>query len=244
MQIETASIVAGSETPAGDGVTGALRCVLLLKDKTKRSAVLKRGPMGEVAAEAFSALLLRKWGLQVPEPFLIEENGVLSYASADVGYPNLKQSLGLEGLPDGPAREAAMQVAIALACSLPSVTLATACDEAIDNRDRNLGNILWDGNTEAWIDHAFALGQGLHMDDQNKLCAMSIHVGVQDRIQRGAIAQALLLERELPQKAESALTSSPMPPQNLATFVANRLSSIGNRLVARFPSAIDLLSGI
>jgi hypothetical protein len=137
-----------------------------------------------------------------------------------------------------------MQVAIALACSLPSVTLATACDEAIDNRDRNLGNILWDGNTEAWIDHAFALGQGLHMDDQNKLCAMSIHVGVQDRIQRGAIAQALLLERELPQKAESALTSSPMPPQNLATFVANRLSSIGNRLVARFPSAIDLLSGI
>jgi len=243
MQIETAAILAGSETPVGDGTTGALRCVLLLSNQSKRSAILKRGPIGEIAAETFSAFLLRAWGLSVPEPFIIDENGTLAFASADVSYPNLKQPLGLEGLPLGPAREAAIQVAAALACSLPTAPLATACDEAIDNRDRNLGNILWDGNTEVWIDHAFALGQGTHLVDQNKLCMMAIHAGIEEQIQRGAIAQALLLSRELPQKAEIALSSTPLASKDLAAFVAARLSSIGNRLISRFPHPVDLLSG-
>lgn len=244
MQIKTAKILGGSETPAGDGITGAQRCVLLLSDSSKRTAIVKRGPIGQIAAEAFSALLLREWGLTVPEPFLIDENGQLAFASADTGYPNLKQSLGLEGLPEGPARDAVIQVAMAIACGLPSATLATACDEAIDNRDRNLGNILWDGSTEAWIDHAYALGQGCTMADANKLCVMAIAVGEEERLQRGAVAQALLLERDKPQRAESALTDSPIPPQELAAYVAERLSSLGNRLVARFPRSADLLSGL
>jgi hypothetical protein len=244
MQIKTAKVITGSETPAGDGITGAIRCILLLSDNTKRSAIVKRGPIGQIAAEAFSALLLREWGLFVPEPFLIDDSGEVAFASADVGYPNLKQPLGLDGLPEGPARDAAIQVAMALACSLPSTPLATACDEAIDNRDRNLGNILWDGDTEAWIDHAFALGQGTPMPDLNKLCEMAISIGVEERLQRGAIAHALLLERETPQKAELVLSEISFEHHDHAAYVAKRLSSIGNRLVARFPRSADLVSGL
>jgi hypothetical protein len=242
MQIQIAKILGGTETPAGDGSTGAQRCILVLDDGSKKAAVVKRGPIGQVAAEAFSALLLRQWGLTVPEPFLINEGVELAFASADNGYPNLKQSLCLDGLPEGPARIAAIQVAMALACGLPSTSLATACDEAIDNRDRNLGNILWDGTAEAWIDHAFALGEGLNLKDENKLCLMAIAAGDDERLQRAAIAQALLLERDKPKVVESALSCSPIPPQNLAAYVADRLTSLGNRLVARFPHSADLLS--
>lgn len=244
MQIKIAKILGGTELPAGDGVTGAQRCVLLLEDGSKKAAVVKRGPIGQIAAEAFSALLLRQWGLTVPEPFLIDESGNLAFAGADNGYPNLKQSLGLEGLPDGPARNAALQVAMAIACGLPSASLATACDEAIDNRDRNLGNILWDGTAEAWIDHAFALGEGRTLKDQNKLCVMAIAIGDEERLQRACIAQALLLERDKPKAVETALSGLPIAPQNLVAYVADRLSTIGNRLVARFPSSADLLSGL
>lgn len=244
MQIKTAKILGGTETPAGDGITGAQRCVLLLEDGSKKAAIVKRGPVGQIAAEAFSALLLRQWGLTVPEPFLVDESGKLAFASADNGYPNLKQSLGLDGLPEGAARNAAIQVAMAIACGLPSTSLATACDEAIDNRDRNLGNILWDGTTEAWIDHAFALGEGLTLKDENKLCVMSIATGDGERLQRAAIAQALLLERDKPKVVETALSTTYIQSQNLADYVADRLSSLGNRLVARFPSSSDLLSGL
>ena len=148
MKLEVATLVAGSESPAGDGISGALRCVLKLPDKTRRAAVLKRVAMEEVLAEAFSALLLRAWQLPVPEPFLVDEAGTISFASSDVGYPNLKQSLGVTGLPAGPVRDAVVALAKSIATSLPTSPLAAACDEAIDNRDRNLGNILWDGRDE------------------------------------------------------------------------------------------------
>lgn len=244
MNIKIAKILGGTETPTGDGITGAQRCVLLLEDGSKKAAVVKRGPIGQIAAEVFSALLLRQWGLAVPDPFLIDESGELAFASADIGYPNLKQSLALDGLPEGPARNAAIQVAMMIACGLPSVSLATACDEAIDNRDRNLGNILWDGTTEAWIDHAFALGEGHNFKDENKLCLMAIATGDGERLQRAAIAQTLLLERDQPKAVESALSCTPIPPKNLASYVADRLTSLGNRLVARFPHPTDLISGL
>lgn len=243
MEIQVATIISGTETPAGDGVTGALRCVLTLPDGTKRSAIVKRGPPSQIMAEAFSAVLLSKWGLPVPLPFLINEGATLAFASADIGYPNLKQSLGLDSLPAGPAREAAVRVTATLACGLPTAPLAAACDEAIDNRDRNLGNILWDGSDEAWIDHALALGQGLHMQDTNKLCDMAVLIGDEDRVQRGAIAQGLLLDRTAPGSTEVVLALTTIPATNVASIIGARLNSLGNRLVARFPRPVDLLTG-
>jgi hypothetical protein len=242
MKLEVAELVAGTETPAGDGVSGAMRCTIRLSDRSQRAAVLKRGPADEIAAEAFAALLLRAWSLPVPEPFLVLDGQAVSFASADVAYPNLKQALGLQALPPGSARDAALAVATALAISLPSAPLAAACDEAIDNRDRNLGNVLWDGQSEAWIDHALALGRGRTHLDVNKLCQMTVGKPDQERFSRATIAQGLILDRATPAEVDTMLASAPISPFGYATFVAARLVSLGNRLVSRFPAAADLLS--
>ena len=183
MELQTATLIAGSETHAGDGLTGATRCVIVLPDGTLRRAILKRGSEDEIATEAFAALVLSAWGLAVPKPFLINEENGLAFASSDVGYPNLKQTLGLAGLPDGGAKKAAMQLAFRIVVDLPTTPLAAAADEAIDNRDRNLGNILWDGDVEAWIDHAISFGQhGNSYSDCNKLCIMAQTVGENTRV--------------------------------------------------------------
>jgi hypothetical protein len=129
-----------------------------------------------------------------------------------------------------------------LATSLPTAPLAAACDEAIENRDRNHGNVLWDGQAEAWIDHALALGRGHSQPDQNKLCGMVAGKPNQERFIRAAIAQALLLDRASPAEAEGVMASTPIGMHSYATYVAGRLASLGNRIVARFPTAADLLS--
>ena len=246
MQIEIARVLAGSEIDAGDGINGAKRCILVLSDGRKRSGVVKRGELNEVVSEIFSALLLRAWGLKVPEPFIVNEGSKISFACADVGYPNLKQNLGLKELSDGPAKEAATRVALMIACSLPSATLACACDEAIDNRDRNLGNILWDGSEEAWIDHAYALGANPDMPDRNLLCEMSTAIGKDKVFLQSSIAQALLLVHEHPNQVASCMLETPIgEKQDLAIYVAKRLSALGNRLVNRFPHhSMDLLAGL
>lgn len=242
MKLVVAELVAGTETLAGDGVSGAMRCAIRLPDRTQRAAVLKRGPADEIAAEAFAALLLRAWSLPVPEPFLVIDGAVLSFASADVSYPNLKQALGIHALPEGPARDAALKLAMAVATGLPSAPLAAACDEAIDNRDRNLGNLLWDGESEAWIDHALALGRAGAHPDVNKLCQMAQSSPGQDRFCRAAIAQGLILDRTAVAEVEAVSAKAGASLHGYAAFVASRLNSLGNRLVARFPRAADLLS--
>lgn len=242
MKLEVAMLVAGSETPAEDSTTGAVRCVIVLPDNSRRRAVLKRGTPGQITAEAFSALLLRAWALPVPEPFLVDERGAMSFASADTGYPNLKQRIGLPAISAGPAHDAAVRIAIELACCLPTAPLAAAIDEVIDNRDRNLGNILWDGSDESWIDHAFALGQGAHMDDLNKLCGMVLATQHEERFSRGAIAHGLLLDRLVASVVETTVSGTPLGSAALAPFVAARLVALGGRLGARFPRPADLLS--
>lgn len=242
MEIQIATLVRGSESPAGDGLSGAQRCVLRLPDASKRCAILKRAVAGQVMAEALAALLLSAWGLPVPSPFLIDEEGVLAFASADTAYPNLKQSLGLDALPEGDMHDAVLKIAAKLACGLSTTPLAIACDEAIDNRDRNLGNILWDGSAEAWIDHAFSLGQGDHLPDLNKLCDLAIFIGQEQRLQRSAVAHALLLDRDAPAVAMKSLSFTRLPTNGVASIISTRLNSLGNRIIARFPRPADLFS--
>lgn len=241
INLQTVTVIAGTETPAWDGLSGALRCIIVLPDGTRRAAILKRGPVGEIAAEAFAALVLRAWGLPVPEPFFVNETTGPSFASSDVGYPNLKQRLSLDSLPSGPARDAATRIALRLAVNLPTMPLAAVVDEAIDNRDRNLGNILWDGQSEAWVDHALALGEHpVGYPDRNKLCEMVQMVGDQDRVSRAAVGQALAVGQEPLVSARDAMPPS-LRQKDYATYVAARLSNLATRLLDRFPKPADLL---
>lgn len=242
MQLQIATVIPGSESPAGDGITGAMRCVIVLPDGTRRAAVLKRAPAGEVAAEAFAALVLSAWGLPVPEPFLIDEPAGPAFASSDVGYPNLKKRLGLESLPPGPARDAALAIAVRLAVQLPTTPLAVVADEAIDNRDRNLGNILWDGQTEAWIDHAQSLGEhAAGTPDQNKLCGMAEMASDHDRVSRAAVGQSLAINSAPLVSANDAMPSS-LQGKDYAAYVAARLTNLAARVLDRFPKPADLLT--
>lgn len=242
MKLETATVIAGSEISAGDGLSGAMRCVIVLPDGTRRAAILKRGPVGEIAAEAFAALVLSAWGLPVPEPFLVNETTGPAFASSDVGYPNLKKRLALDSLPNGPAKDAATRIAVQLAIQLPTTPLAAVVDEAIDNRDRNLGNILWDGQAEAWIDHALALGEHpTGYPDRNKLCDMAQLVGDHDRVSRAAVGQALAVGSSPLVSASDALPAN-LRNKDYAAYVAARLSNLAIRLLDRFPKPVDLLT--
>ena len=119
MKIELATVVPGTETPAGVGQSSAVRCVLALMDGTRRAAILKRLDEPAVLAEASCALLLNGWGLTVPQPYLVEENNKLVFASADATYPSLKQRLSIGDVPDGPLRDALVQAARHLVAGSP-----------------------------------------------------------------------------------------------------------------------------
>lgn len=237
-QLRNARLIPGSETPAGDGVTGAMRCVIEDGHGRKQAAVLKTGSLPEIAAEAAASLLLSGWGLPVPQPYLVLRGHDLCFASADVGYPNLKKRLNFElAAPD--ARSAIEVHASKIVCGFRSSSLATACDEAIDNRDRNFGNILWDGQDEVWIDHAYSFGVGNHQD-LNKLCLMAIAAGATEEVQRGALAASMAIDRALPKQVEDSLHGTPVDMPELLAVVTQKLSNIGTSLLARFPQPVDL----
>lgn len=251
MTLKCASLVPGTESPIGDGYTGAMRCIIQLSDQTQQAAVLKRIPFPSVLAEAFSALLLRAWGLNVPEPFLIKDSTQnLSFASADATYPSLKQRLGIHQLPDGPIKDQLTKVACDLVASLPQTPLAMMADEAIDNRDRNLGNILWDGAQETWIDHELALGLAHQHKDLNKLALMIANSNNVEALKASSIANWMTTDRsktdialDSVKVAALSLAADPTTLQvDFANIVAQRLASLGHRLLCRFPTPNDLFS--
>lgn len=243
MSIGWATLVPGTEMPVGSGLSGATRCILAIEGQANIAAILKRDPLPLVIAEAFCALLLRGWGVPVPDPYLVADMNGFAFASADATYPNLNQRLGIDQLPaDSPSYQAALAVAVRLATQLGTAPLVAAADEAIDNRDRNLGNILWDGTTEAWIDHALSLGNGNAHNDANKLCQMALMAGTGDEMRGAATSRWFLMDRDMPRVVTEDL--APYFDTSLQLqFVTDRLNQLGMRLLARFPAPSDLLSG-
>lgn len=240
MQIQIVELIKGSEVPAGDGITGAMKCVIRTPDTTLKAAILKRGPIEEIFAEGFCALVLRSWGLPVPVPYLISEENSLSFASADAEYPNLKQSLGFDqNLPDD-IKSILVKKAINSLFKMQSTHLAIACDEAINNKDRNLGNVLTDGTSEVWIDHAKSLGNDPRFLNRNILCELAAGTEFENGARAGAIANSTLLMSQALTEADSAMLSSGFVGHSGAAFVQNRLSTLVNKLLQRFPSSVDL----
>lgn len=236
-ELRFAELIPGTESPVGIGRGAALRCVLRV-DGSLQAAVLKRASLAEVAAEAFCALLMDRWGMPVPDPFLVHEPGGVAFASGDVGLPNLKQRLGVCPRFPGTSLGAALVEAENTILSLATAPLAAAADEAVGNRDRNVGNVLWDGmpGGEVWIDHAysFGLGEWALLDDKNDLADMARHVGRGAELQASAIARALALDpavhKELAQGLPACLGRA---RRDMAEFVTDRVNSIAARLAKR-----------
>lgn len=232
------AIVAGTETPVGEGVTGPSRCVVRYSDGAVRAAVVKVLSPNGVAAEAFCALLLRGWGLCVPDPALVQQP--FAYASVDLSFPNLKQRIGWSDSLSPPVKEALAQRAARLVAGFSDTPRALAADEAIQNRDRNLGNILWDGATPAWIDHERSLGL-VPMPDRNMLAEMAVCSVDWPAIQKSAIAISLSLGAYAVNEALAATASLPGTNQ-FAMQISSNLGALAGRVLHRFPQPQDMFA--
>lgn len=154
----------------GDGANRPVRGIAATHEG-EVPVIAKKIAGREIAVEIICAVLGRAAGLPVPEPLaLIDENGVWSYGSADVGHPNLAQfvstnnSAVLDELEKWPA------------------LLPAACfDELIVNPDRNDGNLLYDGQGFFLIDHGLCIPHGMQAadrsDDYHTNQLLELHIG-------------------------------------------------------------------
>ncbi|MGE0049448.1 MAG: hypothetical protein AB7T01_11030 [Acidithiobacillus sp.] len=155
--IRRGEIIPGTEQPLSDGVTAPVACVAII-DGERLRVVAKRIPQPAIEAEYLCAVLLREWGVAVPEPALLtDQQGATLFGSIHTNYPNLKQRLFDEVPPE--LQNRLHEIAANIVCSWDDAPTALAADELIANGDRNPGNLLWDGGDDhAYIDHERCLG--------------------------------------------------------------------------------------
>lgn len=232
------TLVPNTETPIGDGLTGAQRAVIRVEGRTQ-AAVIKRIAVEAVIAECFCGLLFKEWGLPTPEPILVRDGEAILFGSMDMGYPNLKRRLGwAPGLPSAQQR-LLESASAAIVCTWSDAPLALAADEAISNADRNLGNFLWDGAEHAYIDHERTLG--LIAQRRNLLAEIAILAGRADDVERASVTAALVIDTAAPHRIE-------MPEgvdfSVFVTHVEKQLQGLPSRVLNRFPRKEDLLTGL
>ena len=241
MELAVVELIAGTETPVGTGVTGAQRALVRFPDGTVKAAIVKRMDSKGIAAECFCSLLLRRWGLNVPEPAIVGSPPV-AFACVDVSYPNLLQRVGWSQKLPPQVKVILEQSAAKLVASFSQTPLALAADEAIQNRDRNLGNILWNGNEAAWIDHERALGV-VQMSDMNLLAELAKVSGEHDRIAAAAVTASFTLSGGAVDDAQRAC-SGHVDASEFSLVVIERLKHLANAVLARFPRPNDLLEAV
>jgi hypothetical protein len=188
-------------------------------------------------------MLLRRWGLNVPEPAIVGDPPT-AFACIDVSYPNLLQRMGWSINLPPEVRSVLEHAAARLVTSFSQTPLALAADEAIKNLDRNLGNILWNGNEVAWIDHERALGVSNEpMPDTNKLANLALMSGEHERISAAAVTASFTLSASAVDDAER-ICAAYTDTTGFSELVSDRLKRLANAVLDRFPRPNDLLEGI
>lgn len=243
MELPVVELIAGTETAVGTGLTGAQRALIRFPDGSTHAAIIKRMDSRAIAAECFCSLLLRRWGLNVPQPAIVG-NPPMAFACIDVSYPNLLQRVGWSVSLPPQVRAVLEHAAARLVASFSQTPLALAADEAIQNLDRNLGNILWNGNEVAWIDHERAVGASREsMADVNKLANLAVLSGEEARISAAAVTASFTLAREAVDEAER-ICSTHVDTNGFSVIVSARLIHLANAVLARFPRPNDLLKEV
>lgn len=227
-KIRQATLIEGTLRAAEEGVRGAHVAAARLEGELVRVYV-KPLPWPKIIAECFGALLLRHWRLNVPEPLLVEIDGRNWFGSLDAEYPSLTRRLLINDSCDTIERKRRTMDAVAVAMAVPDTPRAMACDEAIANVDRNLGNILWDGANVAWIDHENTFD--VTVPAVNKLAEMALFAEHSQDIERKAVTIALELDATGIQGIIDAIEHS----TGCARLVERRLEDLPGRLIARFP---------
>lgn len=227
--------------PVGTGLKGAVRGFADVQG-TDVAVVAKKLPNEEILGEIYCSLLCRAVGLPAPEPLLLKDQatGAWMFGSVDLPHPNCSQFLNFD-----PASPHSHLMLGELLRSWPALPKVAAFDEWINNRDRNLQNMLWqDEDTFALIDHGKALNLDPHYPDQNLMieCWLTLVAKgdevAQQRLKRDALQFASLFENVQARDcaAEIVAAAGPDLPQAFATFVCDRLADIVNHIGLRFPN--------
>lgn len=235
--IPIATLIKGTEILVGDGITRPIRALVKIAGGPPISAIVKRLPKNSIAAECIAAVLLRGWQVPVSDPMLILDGGDLLFGSKEE-YPSLKQSLGLQaGLPPE-AVLPLVTVAAEILCRFAETPKAIVADEAIENWDRNLANILWDGGSLSFIDHerAFGIGEALNF---NKLADLILLAAEGKGVSRSAVAAALTLPAMTPIQFPEGFD---LDASAFAAQVSARIPNLAANVLKRFPEPNDLFS--
>lgn len=119
-------------------------------------------------------------------------------------------------------------------------SLAIAVDEVIGNKDRNIGNVLWDGGEPYFIDHERCFDL-VNLEDMNKLAELSKlgNVDVNSILQAAVIA-AQTLTLGVMQEAETA--TAHLDTGGYSDYIKSRMPHLVMMVLNRFPQPQDLLS--
>lgn len=239
MPIPVVTVIPGTESPVGEGINKPNRCLVRLADSSARAAIVKELSAKALAAEIFCAHLLQGWGLKTPEVAIVK-GFKPALASLDSGYPNLKQRLNFQDSLPGTIKKLLERKGAVLVASFPETPRAIAVDEAIANRDRNFGNILWDGTNVAWIDHERSLGLSNDLDI-NKLANYVLMSGTDHgKIAAAAAQSAMQLFSDT--VADTVKQCEGLEVRGFGVQVSTRLAQLAQKVLERFPAPDDLLN--
>ncbi len=235
--IRRGEILPNTEAPIGEGVTRPVACIARIDGESVR-VVAKKIRKQEIEAECVCAILLRAWGISVPEPVLLSRaDGAVLFGSVHVEYPNLKHTLGIVPGLAAEKKEKLIAIAATIVCTWKDAAQALAADELIENGDRNIGNFLWDGEDHAYIDHERALG--LQTFSRNIIANLAEIAGEATKMRM--MSATFAFEKQ----AESLPTLHPQDDVDLGwglDFITERVRNLGERVLARFPTPQDLLN--
>jgi hypothetical protein len=144
--------------PAGNGIFGTQRVKLAFRDiRYEVDAYAKRLTDLEFLVELMAALMGKEIGLPIPEPVVaLSETDEVWFASVDMKFPDLSRHLFIDNnqIPNTPQNT---EIFYRLA-NWPAIQHAIEFDEWIANKDRNIGNVLFDGKDQFYlIDHNLAM---------------------------------------------------------------------------------------
>lgn len=234
-------------TPIGVGTTAPLKGFAWMSDATQESVVVKKVPVAALAAEVFCAALGRAAELPIPEPVIIKDQEAdrFLFGSVYQAYPNLLQRFQFDS---STISDEQLKLVGARVMQWTKICDVIGFDEWINNVDRNLQNILWDGYDEfVLIDHGQTLGTAPSgVPDENKLIKLALHSlmpssAAVDNLKTRVLNAALEFEPGFANEAAEALYSAPVFGASKAcagylNFVAHRLPILANLLIGRFPT--------
>lgn len=240
MEIARAVLIKGSEIYLDEGRNKPFRASVRIGSERPFSAIIKKLQLQQIIAECYAAILLKAWGIPVPTPLIVMNDTEIYFGSTEE-YPSLKQRLQFSDDMPSDIQQALIRLACEIVSGFEETPKAIVADEAIDNRDRNIANILWDGISPTFIDHEGAFGLQEEDEDANKLAKMTIFANKHADVSVKAVAASLTWG--MPNFSDLSVCSK-NDAIKLSDFVSFRISTIASRVLNRFPQPTDLFSEI